>query len=91
MKRYGEPHGGLWYACCKYDNKEGDESAKVVIILPIESSVNVIAHESYHAIQKFMETIGENNKREFFAYHLGYFVGEIYDFINKIRNDKKKA
>lgn len=46
------------------------------------SSVGDIAHESWHAIQRMLECFDIPIENEVAAYHLGFLVNKIFDFIH---------
>ena len=51
------------------------------IFLSYNASVGVIAHESWHVVRKIMQHTGIAIDSETVAYHLGYLVDAIFQFI----------
>lgn len=61
-----------------------------VFIMP-QSSLGTISHEAYHAVCSVFEAIGVRDyDEELTAYHLGYIVDEIYNFIKSTNDEKEK-
>jgi hypothetical protein len=56
-----------------------------MIFLPYNVSVDTIAHESWHVVHQIMNHVGVELDSETVAYHLGYLVGKIFEFV---RNKK---
>lgn len=52
------------------------------IFLNPDISVGTIAHESWHVVQQILEEMGATLEPEIVAYHLGYLVDRIYDFMH---------
>ena len=55
------------------------------IFLKHNSSVNTIAHESWHVVHRMMSFMGVGMESETIAYHLGYMVEHIFKFLRKRR------
>jgi len=51
------------------------------IFLPYNVSVGTIAHEAWHAIRRMMEYMDVDLDNETVAYHLGYSVDKIFNFV----------
>lgn len=47
-------------------------------------SANEIAHEAWHCIFHLMSAVGAKLEDEVVAYHLGYLVGEIHKFKERL-------
>jgi len=61
------------------------------IFIEPNASVNTISHESFHAVDHLMSAIDTSltkDTNECYAYSLGYIVEKVYNFKNKIKNDK---
>ena len=58
-----------------------DRNISYVFLHP-HANVNTIAHESWHVICRMLDYMGCERDDENEAYHLGYLVGKIYDFVN---------
>jgi hypothetical protein len=65
------------YALTVHDEHDGAS----FIFLPWDCSIGVIVHESWHAIRRMMSYINSDFDNEVIAYHLGYLVDEIIDFV----------
>lgn len=46
---------------------------------------STVAHECWHAVEGIMKAIGADPESEVIAYHLGYLVGEVSNFMAKRR------
>lgn len=53
------------------------------LVVKPDVSADVIAHEAAHAIRALFTYTGVAFDDEAFAYHLGYLVGKIHDFIRR--------
>lgn len=54
------------------------------IILPHDAEIGVIVHEVYHFVWWLMEVIGALHDNEIIAYHMGYTVQRICEWLVKI-------
>jgi hypothetical protein len=57
------------------------------IIITKEASAGVIAHELFHFIEFFGKRIYASDESELLAYHMGYLMDEILQFINTCKKD----
>ena len=57
----------------------------IFIFLRPNADVGAIAHESWHAVRYMLGTLGVDLDNETVAYHLGYLVNKIFNFIRRNR------
>lgn len=86
---------GSYFRHYKFKYSETSKSAGMVSASEERESVifirkgirdleEVIAHECYHAMKGMEKAIGNNDGgEEFFAYHLGYLVRMVHEFIKE--------
>lgn len=62
------------------------------VILPFDCNLNQIVHEAYHFCWRLMHHIGADHENEIMAYHMGYTVDKIVEWVAKVeetcQNDK---
>jgi hypothetical protein len=51
------------------------------IILPFRPDMGMIAHECWHCVRRLLRYIGAELDNEVVAYHLGYAVNVVYEFV----------
>lgn len=61
-----------------------DSCSTAHIILPYEAGVNCIVHECSHFVWWLMDEIGAQLENEIVAYHLGYTVERVCEWIAKV-------
>lgn len=61
------------------------------IILPYDTKLDYIAHESFHCVWRIMEYIGACHNEEIMAYYLGYIVEQIALFVKKEMDEPRPA
>lgn len=67
-----------------------DLESTIFIRKEIPNLEGVIAHECYHAMKGMERALGNiDGGEEFFAYHLGYLVDKVHEFINSDKVKKK--
>lgn len=54
------------------------------IILPYGAEIGTIVHEVYHFCWRLMETIDALHENEIIAYHMGYTVQRICEWLSKV-------
>lgn len=59
------------------------DAGRSYIILPYDTKLDYIAHESFHCVWRIMEYIGAGQNEEIMAYFLGYIVEQIAQFVKK--------
>jgi hypothetical protein len=65
----------------------------IYMIIPTWVSAATIAHECVHAVSYTLSWIGDKHdydNDEVFAYHVGWLVGEVVDFVEKVDKLNKK-
>ena len=60
------------------------------IYIPHKVSLNIMVHESYHAVRRMLKYHDVVDDNEVIAYHLGYLVQEISDWRWTFRVKRKK-
>jgi len=56
------------------------DECRSFIFIKQRCSLNIVAHESWHAVRRMMIHMGVELDSETVAYHLGYLVEEIFNF-----------
>jgi hypothetical protein len=90
FKRYGET--GLMDDPCVSALYSGHETGNAHLFYSSVARAGYVAHEAWHAIHGMFEWAGvEIFDNETTAYHLGYLVGEITKFQNKVLGVKSST
>jgi len=55
------------------------------LFLPFNANPGTVAHECAHVVQAMMDHVGAEYEKEVFAYHLGYLVKEVCQWIDLCR------
>jgi hypothetical protein len=69
-------------AAAGYITKENHPFVGWIVLGP-DIDTGIIAHESAHAVFDLFKQTGAGIDEEAFAYHLGYLVERIYNFVQK--------
>ena len=72
-----EEECGSWEAMTAHD----DEGSISFLFIKPDASVGTIAHESWHVIKRMLDTRGVDLDNETVAYHLGYLVDKVFQFV----------
>lgn len=54
-----------------------------LLLGPDGRDADTISHEASHAVKQLFKSTGVKMDEEAFAYHLGYLVGKVHNFINQ--------
>ena len=60
------------------------------IFLPFKADVGYVAHEVSHCLWRLMNFIGAEHENEIMAYHQGYLVRKIWEFIGQTGVPKRR-
>lgn len=74
---------------CAGIHSHNDNDSEAFIFITSSSTSGTIAHESSHAIYRIFEFYGLDFDDENFAYHLGFVVDKITDFMSKNKKPNK--
>jgi len=55
------------------------------LFLPFNADPGTVAHECAHVVQAMMDHVGAEYEKEVFAYHLGYLVKEVCQWVEACR------
>ena len=91
LKRYRYEYTNRIEPKAMFVNETGDKSG--TIYLNFDACPEAISHECYHGVRAMQRsfTNADIGNEEWEAYHLGYLVGKVHEFIEKGKRKRRAS